>query len=243
MGGRRMDHRQVEVTCDERDRRIGGDVVEDDGAVEAEAGVALSEPKQRSGDEEQERERGGQGGIQLLPDIESTLRRVLAEEPAPIVGVEDVELTRRGAQSPAVAEDDDRRQGEDPRESREEVDVLHEGPPADLRRERRKVEHEPGSEEHEERRGVHPVQGSLRSREAPDVTGPAHAPFDRPIHASVSYPRSSQYPTTGSRVTTMRVTHLTLLYPYIAGTTSRRGAPCGRSRVRPTIILASMTSG
>src|SRR4029079_3401419 len=151
MGGRRMDHRQVEVTCDEGDRRIGGDVVEDDGAVEAEAGVALSEPEQRSRDEKQERERWGKGASELLPGVESSLRRVLAEEPAPIVGVEEVELTRRGAQPPAVAEDDDRRQGEDPRESGEEVDVLHEGPPADLRGERRKVEHEPRSEEHEER--------------------------------------------------------------------------------------------
>ena len=120
---------------------------------------------------EEEREGGGERGVQLLPGVEPSLRRVFAEEPATVVGVEDVELTRGGAQPPAVAEDEDRRQGEDPRERREEVDVLHERPPADLRRERGKVEHEPGAEEHEERRCVHPVQRSLRAREAPDVAG------------------------------------------------------------------------
>jgi hypothetical protein len=181
-----MDHRQVEVTRDEGNRRVGEDVVEDDGAVEAEAGVALAEPEQRSRDREEDREGGGERCVQLLPGVEASLRRVCTAQPAPVVGVEDVQVARGGAEAPPVTEDEDCREGEDPRDGREEVDVLHQRPSADFRGERGKVEHEPGAEEHEERRCVHPVQRSLRAREAADVARPAHAAFDRPTQASRS---------------------------------------------------------
>src|SRR4029079_1513235 len=126
MTGRRMDHGQVEMTCDEGDRPACEDVVEDGGSAEAKAGVALAEPKQCSRDGKEEREGGGERGVQLLPGVEPSLRRVCAEEPATVVGVEDVQLTRGGAEAPAVAEDETRREGENPRDRREEVDVLHE---------------------------------------------------------------------------------------------------------------------
>ena len=43
--------------------------------------------------------------------------------------------------------------------------------------------------------------------------------------------------------TSMPVTHLTLLYPYICGITTRAGPPCGRESGPPSISRASITSG
>ena len=50
-------------------------VMQDDGAREAEARVALAEPEQEPGDKEEDRERRRQSRVQLLTGVEPALRR------------------------------------------------------------------------------------------------------------------------------------------------------------------------
>src|SRR5260370_1238156 len=56
----------------------------------------------------------------------------------------------------------------------------------------RQVEAQPGEEQHEEAERVHPVQRALGAREAADVARHELYPFERPTHASRSYPSTSQ---------------------------------------------------
>src|SRR3954470_23830386 len=53
-----MDHGEVEMADEECERHVHQPIVDDDGAGEAEAGVALAEPEQEPGDQEEHRERG-----------------------------------------------------------------------------------------------------------------------------------------------------------------------------------------
>ena len=62
----RIDQRQVEVTADEEDRGYRETVVQQERARPAEVVVPLAVPEQESRDDEQQRERGRQGGVQLL---------------------------------------------------------------------------------------------------------------------------------------------------------------------------------
>ena len=71
----RMDQRQVEVPDEQADGEEREDVVDGAGAVEDEAVVALAEPEEEAGQREQERERDGQQGVDLLAGVEPPLRR------------------------------------------------------------------------------------------------------------------------------------------------------------------------
>ena len=69
-----------------------------------------------------------------------------------------------------------------------DVDVLDEVAAADPDREARDVEDQPGREQGEERRGVHPVERPLGAREPQQSprARPAQSPFERPTQASTS---------------------------------------------------------
>ena len=137
---------------------------------EAETRVALAEPEQQPGDEEEHRESGIERRVQLLPGVEAALRcGTAATQPADVVGVEAVELARRAQQSAPVAEQRDQHERADPADTGPRMDVLDQRPAADEHRQARQVEDQPRGEEHEEAERVHPVQRALGAREAPEV--------------------------------------------------------------------------
>src|SRR5262245_54606887 len=178
-----MEDGEVEVAHEEAEGDVHQPVVEQDGAREAEPRVALAEPQQQAGSEEQHGERRGQRGVDLLARVEAALWGVLTAEPAEIVAVEAVDLARGAEDAAPVTEQDDEGEGADPRDAGPEVDVLDEWPAADLDGEARQVQHEARADQHEEGERVHPVQRALGAREATDV---AHAPLERPTQASSS---------------------------------------------------------
>ena len=82
-------------------------------------------------DREQQRERCRQRSVQLLARVEAALRTRDAPQPEAVVVVEAVELADRLAQPTPVAEDDDQRDRDHPREAGVEVHVLDERPAPD----------------------------------------------------------------------------------------------------------------
>ena len=81
---------------DDHDREVHQRVVEVERAAEADVGVALAEPEQHPGDEEERREGGGDDRVDLLAGVEAPLRasRAAGEEAA-VVAVEEVDLADR----------------------------------------------------------------------------------------------------------------------------------------------------
>src|SRR5207302_4453142 len=97
MTRRGMDDGEIEVADEQRQSREHEAVVEDDRAREAEPRVALAEPQEEAGGEEEDRERSREDRVDLLADVE------------PVV-VKALELARRAQQAAAVAEDGDERE-------------------------------------------------------------------------------------------------------------------------------------
>ena len=99
---------------------------------EPEARVALAVPEEEAADREQDREGGGDDRVQLLAGVQPALRRVAAEEPAAVVGVEVLDLVhgaRAGTRrSPTTSDEHER---DRPGDRRVDVDRLQERPPAD----------------------------------------------------------------------------------------------------------------
>ena len=179
-----MDQREIQVPDEERERDVHQAVVQEHRAREAVARVLLAEPEEKAGDAEQDRERGGEGGVDLLAGVEPPLRRLTSAEPAQVVAVERVELPC-GREHPAPAEDDDGGKRAQPGDASPEVDVLDGLPPRDEDREAGEVQDQPGCEEEEEAERVDPVEQALGPGETRDVPGPLHVPypFERPTQA------------------------------------------------------------
>src|SRR2546430_9628923 len=113
MARRRIEQREIEMAGEQDDRDERDPVVEEDRARELEAVVALAEPEERSGDGEENGERGGERRIDLLSRVESPLRCRAASQPVDVVVVEPVELTYGRAQAAAVAERDAQDESDD----------------------------------------------------------------------------------------------------------------------------------
>src|SRR5581483_10663714 len=122
-----MDDREVEVAEQEKERDKGESVVQHDGARESEACVALAEPEEQAGDDEQHGQRGSEGCVQLLAGVEATLgRRPPPGQPAQVVAVEAVDLAGCAESAASVACERDKSECSDPGDSGPEVDVLDE---------------------------------------------------------------------------------------------------------------------
>ena len=106
---RRVDHGEVEVADQQRERDVHQPVVEDDRAREAKLRVALAEPEQQA----RRRGRGRvKAAVSAVLSFWPALKRpcgagLAAGEPAEVVAVEAVDLARR-AQDPAPVADERR---------------------------------------------------------------------------------------------------------------------------------------
>jgi hypothetical protein len=116
------------VPGDQHERDVHQPVVEENGAREAEARVALAQPQQHARDGEQDGERGRDRGVELLTRVEPPLRTRHPPQPQHVVLVEPVEFAERPPEPAPVAERDDERERHEPRDRRVDVHVLHERP-------------------------------------------------------------------------------------------------------------------
>src|ERR671934_1502727 len=115
--------------------------MQQDRAGEAEAGVALAVPEQEPGHREQQRERRGQGGVELLPGVELARAAAAAAKPGAIVPVEAVELAQRRDQALAAQGEDERERGQ-PGDARVEVEGLYQRAASDQDAQLGEVENE-----------------------------------------------------------------------------------------------------
>src|ERR671934_507088 len=113
--------------------------MQQDRAGEAEAGVALAVPEQEPGHREQQRERRGQGGVELLPGVELARAAAAAAKPGAIVPIEAIELAQRRTHAPA-ADDKDERERDEPGDSGVQVERLYQRPARDQHAQLREVE-------------------------------------------------------------------------------------------------------
>lgn len=130
--------------------------MDEEGVRHPEAVVALAEPEEEAADREEDRERRGGDGVQLLADVEPSR-------------VEELDLADHPPERAAVAEREHRHQRDRPGERGPEVDRLEQGPPPDRLGEAGEVEAQPGAEERAERGRVDPVHRPLGA-------GPAQHP-------------------------------------------------------------------
>src|SRR5207244_11232018 len=131
-------------------------------ARQAEARVALAGPEQETGHEEERGEGSGQPEVQFLAGVEAPLGCAPAEQPAPVVAVEEIELAQRAAERSPVGERDDDEKGSRPSDPGVEVDVLDQRATAHPLGETRQVKDETRAEQDEERSRVKPVRSEER---------------------------------------------------------------------------------
>ena len=101
------------------------------GAVEEKAVVALAEPQEEAGDDEEDGERGREQRVELLAGVEAPLRRPTPAEPPAVVGVERLDLAPVGSEPAAVAEHQNEHDRRGPDERGAEMEVLDEVPARD----------------------------------------------------------------------------------------------------------------
>src|SRR6476646_3611475 len=98
----RVEHGEKEVAEEEQQRHVHQPVVHEQCLRQPEAGIALAVPEEEAGEREQDGERGGDHRVELLPRVETSLRRLATSQPRAIVGVEAVDLPCRAEEGATV---------------------------------------------------------------------------------------------------------------------------------------------
>src|SRR6266516_5458202 len=121
-----IDQGEIQMAGQQDERDPHQSVVQDDRSSETESCVTLAVPEQDPRDGEENREGGCYRGVELLTRVEAPLLCRIAAEPEPVVQIEPVEVVQGPAQSLSIAEEDDRKQSQGPRNRRVKMHVLHE---------------------------------------------------------------------------------------------------------------------